>query len=180
MKDNSSKSAFTLIELLVVVLIIGILAAIAVPQYQKAVEKARAAEVITWIGNAKKAVNIWLLAEGGLPAEGEDIAFLKDGGLSIDLTTGLNCSSERSWCYNKYFVYNAQCDEGGCMVGGGRTDNGNVETGVHSEFTLRTSDGQTWTASGGYVAGDKVGKISCEALAQAFGGACESVEMGGD
>ncbi len=41
------KQGFTLIELLVVVLIVGVLSAIAVPQYSKAVERSRSAEALT-------------------------------------------------------------------------------------------------------------------------------------
>ena len=58
------KKAFTLIELLVVVLIIGILAAIALPQYQKAVEKSKAATVLSLLKSVAQAEEVFYLANG--------------------------------------------------------------------------------------------------------------------
>ncbi len=63
------KKAFTLIELLVVVLIIGILSAIALPQYNKAVIKARVSEVKT----------IFTALHNGL-----ELCFLENGSRSVD------------------------------------------------------------------------------------------------
>lgn len=59
-----NNKGFTLIELLVVVLIIGILAAIALPQYMKAVEKSRASEALTLLGNLANAEHIYNMSQG--------------------------------------------------------------------------------------------------------------------
>ena len=65
--------AFTLIELLVVVLIIGVLSAIALPQYQKAVNKARVMERVPVINALGKAEQVYYLANGEYTTDINDL-----------------------------------------------------------------------------------------------------------
>ena len=64
---------FTLLELLVVVLIIGILAAVAVPQYQKAVWKSRAVDMMNLVKSVGEAEKIYFMANGNYASSFSDL-----------------------------------------------------------------------------------------------------------
>ena len=70
---RTATTGFTLIELLVVVLIIGILSAVAVPQYEKAVEKSRATQAFTLLKSLYAAQASYYMANGRYATSFDDL-----------------------------------------------------------------------------------------------------------
>ncbi len=162
---------FTLIELLVVVLIIGILAAVAVPQYTKAVEKSRLAEALLNISTMQKAIETYLLSNG-YPNErtyllggGDEENDYKAGLLDIDLESTLICRDYQV-CSSSSFSYDANCTSNGCNINVIRAKDGDPENERrdYGLFLNKSSTTGEWTKTCEVMEGPAYAEKICEDL----------------
>ncbi|MGN1058674.1 MAG: type IV pilin protein [Candidatus Avelusimicrobium sp.] len=105
---------FTLIELLVVVLIIGILAALALPQYQKVVLKSRFAAAKPLVKAIVDAQTVYFMANGKFSGDFEELDIQLPRGSSTDTPNHINYPN--GYCYIACLDHSC----GGCVVHAGQ------------------------------------------------------------
>lgn len=89
------RKSFTLVELLIVVLIVGILATVALPQYQKVIARAKEAEALTNLGHILMAQNLYYVEHGDYSRH---LATL-DVGISFVTVGGVDFWATPEWAY---------------------------------------------------------------------------------
>ena len=133
---KNANKGFTLLELLVVVLIIGILAAIALPQYKMAVGKSKFIELKSLTKAVAESVQRYYLANNVYPNEYEDLDIVlhktqsshSSSSFEFTLSNSVGCAIWKSGRYiaacNKkifgkkisYYLYSETLKSGLCLV----------------------------------------------------------------
>ncbi len=133
MKKEQTEQGFTLVEMLVVVLIIGILAGIALPQYRVAVMKAKVASMLPLMRAWKDAYIEWKLVHGAYDEGGSDDGYPVASELGVNWpndwecnSTFTDCSNDEWYCYgNPDGMGTVECQSSTFVLSMFQADSGN-------------------------------------------------------
>ena len=167
MKNKSGLSgrldtkAFTLIELLVVILIIGILAAVALPQYTQAVEKSRFATYRALANSMAQSAEAYYLANGIWPTSLDELTTELPADMSTqnEITDGVCRSNTKIFC---------------CMM---------FPNGSSTAGTVRCGDNDyhlIYTHGYANVYGTPLKGITCQAKDEKYKAICKAISGGKD
>lgn len=136
----SKQGGFTLIELMIVVAIIGVLASIAVPQYQNYVGRAQVSEALNLMSPAKIAISEYYVTRGEFPTTNEQAGLSEPSQMSgkyvasVDVSPGdagmtvitMKTDSVVSDLQGKTLIFQPNGEGSGvinweCRTGGGET-----------------------------------------------------------
>ena len=162
-KQKNLKQGFTLLEMLVVVLIIGILASIALPQYQMAVTKAKVASILPLMRRWKDAYAEYKLQHDSYMTEEGDYP---DGDtLGVNWPSNWDCDGSGMECWNDYWYCFANEEGTGIIYCKHEIDDNN-------EFVIKIYQPDELTHE------DFAGMITCDAWGTAGHSVCKA--LGGE
>ncbi len=100
MTARNRKAGFTLVEILIVVVILGILAAIVIPQFSSASESAKASSLISQLQTVRSQLELFQVQHGGnYPTA------MVAGGSASDAPTWQPMTDDHDWDATNGFVY---------------------------------------------------------------------------